>query len=320
METAKKQDSFSENNVRDLTMHRLKKLLADIGEKEKFLPVVQISVNLIDTNPNQPRKFFDEETINSTADTIESAGDVEEPIKVTSRGRRFLLIDGERRLRAARKAGIERIACKIYFDLTDEEVLQKSIISNFCREPMSLIEQAFSFRNLMEKNGWSQARTAKETGVSQFTISNALKVFHLHEEIQTKLLYRKVDPLVALYLASYKKKTNQLFLLGRIEKFIKESETKVPAYKLVAKIREMGEEEGFELRRTKKGRKQKSAAWLKAAPVFRGLKKLEVDLGDFLKLSRTELAQLRKPSSSDILTVLKQVLESMEDTMDFLKG
>lgn len=155
--------------------------MAQTGSGTKNLSSARIiPLREIIPDPNQPRKTFNQQKLEELAATIRTKG-VIEPITVRFRDGKYMIVTGERRYRAAQIAGLAELPC-ITKDLTDQETLILQIIENVQREELSPVEEAKSYRTLLENN-WTQAAIAKLVGKSQPYISQILKILTLPETI-----------------------------------------------------------------------------------------------------------------------------------------
>lgn len=141
-----------------------------------------IDVDLITANPDQPRKYFDEDILRELARSIEELG-VLQPLMVRPMGNRYFLIAGERRLRASIMAGLKEVPC-IVVDVTDFEADKISIIENVQREDLNPIEEARAYRNLIENYGMFQDEVGDILGKSRQFIGNRIRLLKLPEEVQ----------------------------------------------------------------------------------------------------------------------------------------
>jgi ParB family chromosome partitioning protein len=161
----------------------------DAGEATGLL---EVPVNAIAPNPKQPRTRFDEETIASLAASIREVG-ILQPIVVRRSGDgRYELIAGERRLRAARAAGLATVPV-VQRDAGDEDLLREALIENIHREDLNPIEQAEAFRALLEELGLKQEELADRVGVSRSHIANTIRLLGLPLEVQQLLTDEKIS-------------------------------------------------------------------------------------------------------------------------------
>jgi len=142
----------------------------------------QVPVDLIDPNPFQPRSAFPEETLRGLAESIRSSG-VLQPILVRRVDGKYQLIAGERRLRAARMAGLQAVPVVIR-DLGDRETLELAVTENVMREDLNPIEVAHAYDSLQERFQLSHEEIAARIGINRSTVSNTLRLLGLPEQIQ----------------------------------------------------------------------------------------------------------------------------------------
>lgn len=147
--------------------------------------IVNIDVHKIVPNPRQPRSDFPHEGLNELADSIRSQGIVE-PVLARMRNGRYELVAGERRWRAAKKAGLSIIPA-IVKDFTDEESLEISLIENLQREDLNPIDEADAYHRLSKEFKLSQGDIAKKVGKDRSTVANMVRLLELPREIQGSL-------------------------------------------------------------------------------------------------------------------------------------
>jgi ParB family chromosome partitioning protein len=147
--------------------------------------LVEIPLDDIEASPSQPRKSFNSDTLDELAASIRASG-VIQPVIVRRRGAGYQLIAGERRWRAARQAGLERIPA-IVRDATDAESLELALVENLLREDLNPIEEAEAYEKLLGQFGWTQEELARRIGRDRSTIANSLRLLRLPQEIQTDL-------------------------------------------------------------------------------------------------------------------------------------
>jgi len=143
--------------------------------------VREIDIDLIDPNPHQPRTRFREESLEELAQSIRTTG-VIQPVITRPAGSRFQLIAGERRWRAAQRAGLHRIPA-IVRDVPDSAALEMTVIENLQREDLNPVEQARAFETLITTFGLTQEDAAVRTGKDRTTIANALRLLKLEDQI-----------------------------------------------------------------------------------------------------------------------------------------
>ncbi len=144
--------------------------------------VLEIAVNLIDPMKSQPRQNFDEGKLEELASSIAQHG-ILQPLILKAKGGRYSIIAGERRYRAARKAGLRKVPA-ILKDADEKEVLQLSIIENIQREDLNPIEEAEAISRLMEQYQLNQEQVAAMLGRSRPAIANTLRLMGLTEAVR----------------------------------------------------------------------------------------------------------------------------------------
>lgn len=152
------------------------KLASDDTKDEK---VTQIESKLIDTNPNQPRKHFDEDALQELAASIKNYGVIQPILVCPKEGGRYELIAGERRLRASKMAGLSFIPAIVKM-FTESEMAEIALIENLQREDLNPIEEARAYRSLMDRYGFTQEELADKLGKSRPVIANSLRLLTLN--------------------------------------------------------------------------------------------------------------------------------------------
>ena len=142
----------------------------------------EIAIDRIRPNPRQPRTRMDDTTLATLAASIREHG-VIQPILVTEIIDGYQLVAGERRVRAARLAGLERVPAVIR-QLADREQLELALVENLQREDLDPIESARAYRQLLDEFGFSQEHLAERVGRARSTVTNTLRLLELHEAIQ----------------------------------------------------------------------------------------------------------------------------------------
>lgn len=151
-----------------------------IVNETKESDIVEIPLTEIRSNPYQPRKEFDEESLNEFAESIKEHG-VIQPIIVKKSIKGYELIAGERRTRASKIAGKETIPA-IVRDMSDQEMMEIALIENIQREDLNPIEEAEAFSKIIETSGMTQEEAAKKFGKSRSYITNILGLLRLPEK------------------------------------------------------------------------------------------------------------------------------------------
>ncbi len=142
----------------------------------------QIDIDLIEPSPYQPRTRFREEALDELARSIKASGIIQ-PLVVRPVGNRFQLIAGERRWRAAQRAGLGKVSA-IVRQVPDELALEMTLVENIQREDLNPIEAARAFERLMEEFDLTQDLVAERTGKDRTTVANAIRLLKLESTIQ----------------------------------------------------------------------------------------------------------------------------------------
>lgn len=142
----------------------------------------EIPMDQIIINENQPRKEFDVEALDSLTDSIRQYG-VLQPILVSPEGNGYKIIAGERRYRAAKAAGLEKIPAVVR-TITEEESMELALIENLQREDLNPIEEAAAYKTLMEEYSLTQEEIAKIIGKSRPAIANSLRLLNLDPRVR----------------------------------------------------------------------------------------------------------------------------------------
>jgi len=198
------------------------------SDKPENEEIRQIPVDKIVPNPYQPRTVFDDEKINELCQTIRTHGLIQ-PIVVRVRNNQFELIAGERRWRASKKLGMERIPA-IVKEFNDTQTASIALIENLQREGLTAIEEAIAYQKLIELHNLTQESLAQRLGKGQSTIANKLRLLHLPQPIQDCLLSRQITERHARALIPLKEEELQLKTLQEIierELNVKQTENRV---------------------------------------------------------------------------------------------
>lgn len=147
---------------------------------------LKININNISPNPNQPRQQFDETTLQELVASIKGKG-ILTPITIRDDAGNYILIAGERRLRAARLAGLTEVPAYIVEVKNDAEMMEMALIENIQRENLNPIEEAEAFAVLNSKYGLSQEVVAKSVGKKRVTVTNSLRLLNLPSEIKSSI-------------------------------------------------------------------------------------------------------------------------------------
>jgi len=143
---------------------------------------LQIDIDLIEPSPYQPRTRFREEALDELARSIQASGIIQ-PLVVRQVNGRYQLIAGERRWRAAQRAGMDKVSA-IVKQVPDELALEMTLVENIQREDLNAIEQARAFERLMDEFQATQEAVAERTGKDRATVANAIRLLKLEPTIQ----------------------------------------------------------------------------------------------------------------------------------------
>jgi len=146
----------------------------------------KINIDDISPNPNQPRQQFEEEALQELAASIKQKG-ILTPITVLEKSGNYILIAGERRLRAAKLAGLSEIPAYVIEVENDAEMMEMALIENIQRENLNPIEEAEAYAVLNSKYGLSQDSVAKSVGKNRATIANSLRLLNLPSKIKESI-------------------------------------------------------------------------------------------------------------------------------------
>jgi ParB family chromosome partitioning protein len=174
----------------------------------------QLPLDRIDPNPRQPREAFDEESLQDLTTSIEAVG-VLQPIVVRPYGERYQIVMGERRVRAARTAGLERIPA-IVRTTEDDELLRDALLENVHREDLNPLEEAAAYEQLLLDFGITQEELAARLGRSRPVIANAMRLLRLPGSVQRRIAARTLSAGHARAVASLEDPVQQERLADRI--------------------------------------------------------------------------------------------------------
>ena len=157
---------------------------SSVGSRDQR-STLEVAIDRITPSPFQPRRSFDEAKIEELAASIRNQGIIQ-PLVVRPKADGYELIAGERRWRAAMKAGLSRVPV-VSRDASDLEALQLALVENLQREDLNPIEEAGGYRRLQEEFHWSQEEMAEKVGKSRPAIANSLRLLSLPGEVQQEV-------------------------------------------------------------------------------------------------------------------------------------
>lgn len=164
------------------------------AEGHRVAGITEIPVELVKANPDQPRRHFDEAELEELAQSIREKG-VLQPILVRPAvfAGEYQIVAGERRWRAAQRAGVRAIPALVR-SLSDEEVLEIAIVENIQRTDLSALEEAQGYRTLIDRFGRTQAQVADTVGKSRVHVTNALRLLQLPASVQAMVRDGQLTP------------------------------------------------------------------------------------------------------------------------------
>ena len=177
----------------------------------------EIELRLIQPNPDQPRTFFDEESISELATSISELGIIQPLTLRKMANDQYQIISGERRFRAAKLAGLTSVPAYIR-TASDAELTEMALIENIQREDLNAIEVALTFKKLIEQYNLTQEKLSQRIGKKRATIANSLRLLKLPAEVQLGLRDKRVDMGHARALLAVENPKLQLKLYNEILK------------------------------------------------------------------------------------------------------
>ena len=161
------------------------------AEEAEKRGVLEIDVSLIDVNPDQPRKVFNEEEIQGLAESIKENGLIN-PITLREKDGKYQIISGERRFRAFKFLNRDRVPALVLENIADSKMLELTLVENIQRADLNAIEVARSYKKLIYDLNIKQEELANRVGKSRSTISNSMRILDLSENIQNLVLESKI--------------------------------------------------------------------------------------------------------------------------------
>lgn len=185
-----------------------------LNTEESKEQVVELDINLIVPNKNQPRKEFEKVSLEELKNSIQQYGIIQ-PIVVRKVEDKYEIIAGERRWRAAREASFDKIPC-IIKEVDEKEAIKLAIIENIQREDLNPIEEANAFKSLMNTYNLKQEEVAEAVGKSRSYVANSLRLLNLDEEIQDYISEGKISTGHAKALLGVRNKKDRLSIAKTI--------------------------------------------------------------------------------------------------------
>lgn len=181
------------------------------AQKELFVKVTEI-----EPNPDQPRKYFDEEQLNELAESIKQYG-VLQPLLVQKKRDHYEIVAGERRWRAARIAGVEKVPVVVR-EFSPQEAMEIALIENLQREDLDPIEEAKAYERLMLEFRMTQGEIAKRVSKSRTVITNSVRLLYLNPEVQKMVSEKRITSGHARAILSLQDQDQQLELAKIVER------------------------------------------------------------------------------------------------------
>ena len=181
---------------------------------EEFRPDKVVKITKVEPNRKQPRKNFDEDALLELAESIKQYG-LLQPILVQDRTDHYEIIAGERRWRAAKIAGLTEVPV-IIKNLTEQEIVEISLIENIQREDLNPIEEAMAYKRLLEEFSLKQDEVAERVSKSRSAITNSMRLLKLNEEVQQMLISDMISQGHARTLLGIEDQDLQLQLATRV--------------------------------------------------------------------------------------------------------
>lgn len=177
--------------------------------------ISEVELSKISANPNQPRRNFDEEALEELTESIREHGVISPITLRKNEDGTYMIIAGERRYRASKKAGLNTIPAYIR-TAKDEQVMEWALIENIQRDDLDAIEIALAYQRLMDEYQLTQEKMSERVGKKRATVANYLRLLKLPAEIQMGIQQKKIDMGHARALAGSKSAEQQLDIYKRI--------------------------------------------------------------------------------------------------------
>jgi ParB family chromosome partitioning protein len=178
--------------------------------------IITLPIASIKPNPYQPREDYSDAEIAGLIESIKGKGIIQ-PIVVRKKGKVFELVCGERRYRAAKKAGLQRIPA-VTKELTDREVLELALIENLQRKDLNPIEEAKAYNRLIVEFGLTQAEVSKVIGKERSTVTNRLRLLRLPLSVQAMVMREEITEGHARALLGLENESSMLAMANEIKR------------------------------------------------------------------------------------------------------
>jgi ParB family chromosome partitioning protein len=188
--------------------------LIPTGNQQGPEETTELPVSMIAPNPNQPRTTIDDEGIEALADSVRKVG-VLQPIIVRPHGEEYQIVAGERRWRAAKAAGLDKVPVRV-MGATEGEALELALIENLQRQDLNPMEEARGYRRLLTEYQMTQAELADKVSKSRPAVANTLRLLDLPDEVQSMLADDKLSAGHARAVLSVPDEDRRIKLAARI--------------------------------------------------------------------------------------------------------
>ena len=176
--------------------------------------IIKISIDKLIPNKYQPRKYFDEDSLDELAKSIKNYG-ILNPILARKKDDKYEIIAGERRYRAAKKIGMTEVPV-IIKNTDEQQTAELALIENLERQDLTAIEAARSYEEIIKLGGHTQSELANKLGISQSALANKMRLLTLPNEIQDAVIKKQISERHARSLLNVEDKETQLKILKRI--------------------------------------------------------------------------------------------------------
>ena len=173
-----------------------------------------VKISMVEPNKEQPRKSFDEAALNELAESIKQHGIIQ-PLVVVKKDKHYEIVTGERRWRAAQLAGLKTVPVVVK-NLTEQEIMEISLIENIQREDLNPIEEAMAYQRLMQEFHMKQDEISQKVCKSRAAIANSIRLLKLDKDVQQMLIYRQITSGHARALLALENPDEQYDLATRI--------------------------------------------------------------------------------------------------------
>jgi len=163
-----------------------------IGEESIENGIIEVKITQVEPNKSQPRKSFDAEKLEALAESIKEHGMIQPIIVTEIETNRYKIVAGERRWRAAKLVGIEKIPVVIK-EYTNQQVAEIALIENLQREDLNPIEEALGYKELCDVYEMTQEQISKKVGKSRSAVANSMRLLSLEEELREKLISGEIS-------------------------------------------------------------------------------------------------------------------------------